>query len=95
MAEKGAILATVAELPRHKDLQPCIVTIICKGQHEVPKRCRLSWLTDSAQMRGGGGCDGASANEYSCAHGAKQNLGDLTTYLTYEEQGHDKNSQVF
>ncbi len=28
----------------------------------------------------GGGC-GVSANEYSCAHGAQINLGDLTPYL--------------
>ncbi len=31
---------------------------------------------------GGGGC-GVSANEYSCAHGAQINFGDLTPYLTY------------
>jgi hypothetical protein len=31
---------------------------------------------------GGGGC-GISANEYSCAHGAQINFGDLTSYLTY------------
>jgi hypothetical protein len=31
MAEKGAILATVAELPRHKDLQPCTITINLSG----------------------------------------------------------------
>jgi hypothetical protein len=29
----------------------------------------------------GRGC-GASANEYSCAHGAQINLGDLNPYLT-------------
>ncbi len=40
----------------------------------VTKRCRLSWLTNSAlvirvQMRGEGwGSCGVSANEYSCAH---------------------------
>ena len=28
----------------------------------------------------GGGC-GVSANEYSCAHGAQTNFGDLTPYL--------------
>jgi hypothetical protein len=33
---------------------------------------------------GGGGC-GISANEYSCAHGAKINFGDLTPYLTYAQ----------
>ncbi len=31
---------------------------------------------------GGGGC-GVSANEYSFAHGAQINFGDLTPYLTY------------
>jgi hypothetical protein len=37
-----------------------------------------------AQMRGeGGGGGGVSANEYSCAHGAQINFGDLTPYLTY------------
>ncbi len=30
-------------------------------------------------------CGGAvSVNEYSCAHGAQLNFGDLTLYLTYE-----------
>jgi hypothetical protein len=52
---------------------------------EVTKRCRLSWLTNSAlvyaQMRVKD-C-GVSANEYSCAHGAQINFGDLTPYLTY------------
>ncbi len=56
----------------------------------VTKRCCLSWLTISALVyepkcgsRGVGvGC-GVSANEYSCAHGAQINVGDLTPYLTY------------
>ncbi len=34
-------------------------------------------------MRRGGEDCGASANEYSCAHGAQINFGDLTPYLTY------------
>jgi hypothetical protein len=35
-------------------------------------------------MGGGGGAScGVSANEYSCAHGAQINFGDLTPYLTY------------
>ncbi len=57
------------------------VGVVC-GQG-VTKRCRLSWLTNSAlvsriwaQMRG-------LSNEYSCAHGAQINFGDLTPYLTY------------
>ncbi len=33
---------------------------------------------------GGGGDGGASADEYSCAHGAQINFGVLTPYLTYE-----------
>jgi hypothetical protein len=33
-------------------------------------------------MRGEGSC-GASVNEYSFAHGAQINFGDLTPYLTY------------
>jgi hypothetical protein len=39
-------------------------------------------------MRGseGRGCCGVSANEYSCAHGAQINFGNLTTYLTYMVQ---------
>ncbi len=55
----------------------------------VTKRCRLSWLTNSALVqiwaqigRGGGGC-AVSANKYSCAHGGQINFGDLTQYLTY------------
>jgi hypothetical protein len=34
-------------------------------------------------MRGDGGC-GVSDNEYSCAHGAQVNFGDLTPYLTFD-----------
>jgi hypothetical protein len=36
----------------------------------------------SPNARGWWGC-GASANEYSCKHGAQINFGDLTSYLTY------------
>ncbi len=54
----------------------------------VAKRCRLSWLTNSALIHvsptaGGGGSCGVSANENSCAHGAQINFRDLTLYLTY------------
>jgi hypothetical protein len=55
--------------------------------HKVTKKCRLSWLTNSAlyepKCRGGGGGCGVSANEYSCAHGAQINFRDLTPHLTY------------
>jgi hypothetical protein len=37
----------------------------------------------SPNAGGGGGC-GFLANEYSCAHGAQINFGDLTPYLTYD-----------
>ncbi len=54
---------------------------------EVAKRCRLSWLINSALVnepkRGRRGGCGVSANEFSCAHGAEINFGDLITpYLT-------------
>jgi hypothetical protein len=59
---------------------------VCQG---VTKRCRLSWLTNSALIYEpkcggmGGGC-GVSAIEYSsCTHGAQINFGDLTPYLSY------------
>jgi hypothetical protein len=53
------------------------------------KRCRLPWLTNSAlvyepKCRERGWSCGVSANEYSCAHGAQINFGDLTPYLTYD-----------
>ncbi len=49
----------------------------------ITKRCRLSWLTNSAPVYepkcegGGGGC-GVSAYEYSYALRAQLNFGDLT-----------------
>ncbi len=48
----------------------------------------ISWLTNSAlvyepKFGGWGGC-GVLDNEYSCAHGAQINFGDLTSYLTYD-----------
>jgi len=49
----------------------------CQG---VTKRCRLSWLTNTALVYEP---YGALANEYSCAHGANINYGDLTPFLTY------------
>ncbi len=59
----------------------------CCLQGGVTKRCRLSWLTNSAivyEPKCGGvglGC-GVSANEYSCAHRPQIKFGDLTPYLT-------------
>ncbi len=54
----------------------------------VTKRCRLSWLTNSALVyepkcgrgEGGGVVCGVSDDEYSCAHGALINSGVLTPY---------------
>ncbi len=40
-----------------------------------------SYVSPNAGVGGGGGCR-VSANEYSCAHGAQINFGDLTPYLT-------------
>ncbi len=40
-------------------------------------------LVYEAKWRGGGSC-GVSANEYSCAHEAQINFGDLSLYLTYD-----------
>jgi hypothetical protein len=55
-------------------------------QGAITKRCRLSWLTNSAlvyepKCGGGWGC-GFSANEYCCAHRARTNFRYLTPYLT-------------
>ncbi len=58
----------------------------------VTKRRRLFWLTNrtvlvcmspNARAWRGEGVAGGSANEYSCAHGAQINFGDLTPFLTY------------
>jgi hypothetical protein len=62
------------------------------GKQGVTKRCRLSWLTNSALVyepkcvrKGGGGVEGSlSQPEYSCANGAQRNFGDLTQKLTYD-----------
>jgi hypothetical protein len=63
---------------------------VCYLQNRgVRKRCRQSWLTNSAlvyepmQLCGNvEGLCGVSANEYSCAHGAQINFGDKIPYLT-------------
>jgi hypothetical protein len=38
----------------------------------------------SPNFGGDAGCCGVSANEYSCAHEAQINFGDLIPYLTYD-----------
>ncbi len=53
----------------------------------ITRRCRLSFLTNSAlvyepKCGGGENCE-VPANEYSCTHGAQINFGNLTQYLTY------------
>ncbi len=40
-----------------------------------------------AKLRGGGGGNGFSADEYSCAYGAQINFEDLTPNLTYDSHG--------
>ncbi len=80
-AQSGSGLGSV-----HKAHSTNISGTACPGGHKEMS----SFLADRwrpriwAQMRGGGGCE-ASANEYSCAHGAQINFGDLrvTPYLTY------------
>ena len=61
-----------------------------RPQLGVTKRCRLSWLTNSALVYepncGGRGSCRVSANEYSCAHGAQIDFEALTPYLTYGPQ---------
>ncbi len=63
----------------------------------LTKRCRLSWLTNSALVYkpkcGVGGC-GLSANEYSCAHGAQINFGDLTPYPRNRRRNVDFTNKV-
>ncbi len=45
----------------------------------------LGWpIAPSYMSPNAGGIRGLAANEYSCAHGAQINFGDLTPYLTYE-----------
>ncbi len=65
----------------------CLYVLYVRVRQGVTKRCRLSQLTNSALVYGpkcgGGGGWGVSANEYSSAHGAQINFGDLTPYLNY------------
>ncbi len=58
------------------------------GGHK--KRCRLSWLTNSALVYetkcGGGRVAGSQpVSTAVCAYGAQINFGDLTSYLTYDK----------
>ncbi len=53
----------------------------------VSRRCRLSWLTNSAIVYeskwGGGGWSQPMSTAVHMWHGAQINFGDLTPYLTY------------
>jgi hypothetical protein len=60
-----------------------LLTAVVSFTQGVTKNGRLSLLTNSAphirvQMRGKGGVEGVSANEYSCVH-----FGYLPLYSTY------------
>jgi hypothetical protein len=46
-------------------------------------------------MGGGEGLRGLSANEYSCAHGAQINFGDLTPNLIYARETRIENKATF
>jgi hypothetical protein len=46
-------------------------------------------------LGGGGGGSGITANEYSCAHGAQINFGDLAPYLTSASYRHMFNGSPF
>jgi hypothetical protein len=66
---------------------PNVIGTYWNVQHQgVTKKCRLSWLTNSALVYepkwGGAGLRGPT-NRYSCAHGAQINFGDVIPYLTY------------
>jgi hypothetical protein len=72
-------------------------SVVLGQTQQVTKRCRLYWLTNSAlvyepKCGGMGGGVRVSAIEYSCAHGAQINFGDLTPYLTY---GQTKETNLF
>ncbi len=54
----------------HKEMSSILV------DHSAP-------LYERKNAGGGGGKCGVSAYEYSCAHGALINFGDLAQYLTY------------
>jgi hypothetical protein len=58
-----------------KEMQKVFISLSV-GHKEMP--IALSYLSPNA---GEGGV--VTANEYSCAHGAPKNFGDLAPYLTY------------
>jgi hypothetical protein len=58
-------------------------SILARG---VTKRCRLSWLTNSApvyESKGGGGNGGSQPMSIQLYTGGQIYFGDLTPYLTY------------
>ncbi len=63
---------------------PTQIVLIRVSQKDV---VYLIWPITPAHMspkaEGGGGCCEVSVNEYSCAHEAQINFGDLTLYLIY------------
>ncbi len=80
--------------------KPTVYSNFIAGEAQVlpTKRCRLSWLTNSAliyesQCGGEGGGCGVSANEYSCAHHVTWSPNKLrgsthvSPYLTYVPTG--------
>jgi hypothetical protein len=74
---------------------------IWRGQVPSPERVSKGFLINDytrghkemssillTKCGGGGGIEGSPANEYSCAHGAQINFGDLTTCFTYVKPMH-------
>jgi hypothetical protein len=59
----------------------------CRGHKErsssLADHSALAYEPKCRGMGGGGGGCGVSANEYSCAHEAQINFGDLIPYTTY------------
>jgi hypothetical protein len=78
-------MARQAVFPDRVRFLDCLNYTILQGKGSVQgvtKRCRPSWLTNSAlvyvpKCGGGGGLETVGT------HGAKINFGDLTPYLTY------------
>ncbi len=73
------IASHLCQYPRPPSPPPTPTSVSAPGG--FTKRCRPSWLTNSALVYGGS--DGVSANEYSCTQEPEYiNFGDLTPYLT-------------